>query len=319
MSVDRLLGELQAADIRVTLDGESLHVSAPTGGLTPAMREQLQARKSELVSFLRLGEQLNSYQRAIVPLQPRGNRPPMFGVAGHGGDVFAYRALARHLGNDQPFYGLQPLGYDEGTVPMTRAEDIAEYFAGQIAAFHPSGTCTITGFCAGGTIAFELARRLATSGIEVRRLILFGAPFCTWFRPAPRKLRQAMHTVVRIAHHVRALSQRGVRRWPAYVNDRLQHLRERPPEAASDPLLLRRRAVERATLEAVRAYSPGRLVGHVDIMLPAASWRRRSCVRWGKHAASSTVYYGPDDCTADSMLLAEHAPVFAALVATSER
>lgn len=61
------------------------------------------------------------------------------------GDVFAYRALAPRLGEDQPFYGLQPPGYDDGTVPMTRVEDLA--------------------------------------GITVQRLVLFGSPFCTWYRP----------------------------------------------------------------------------------------------------------------------------------------
>lgn len=321
MSVDGLLGELRAAGIRVMLDGETVRVDAPIGALTPTIRERLKARKPEIVAFLRLAEQLQSQQRAIVPLQQSGSRAPMFGVAGHNGDVFAYRALARHLGEDQPFYGLQPPGYDEGTVPVARVEELAAYFAAQIAAFHAAGSCTITGFCAGGTVAFELARQLADKGIVVQRLVLFGSPFCKWYRPGPQAIAGAMRAVARARHHMREMARLHVRRWPTYVADMVRRRRARPPEAAPDLLHLRRRGVEEATMQAVRAYTPGRFAGHVDLMLPAESWRHLaySMPRWGDYAASSALFCGPDDCTSDTMLLEEHAPVFAALVARSAR
>lgn len=321
MTVDSLLGELRAAGIRVALDGETLRVNAPNGALTPAYREQLKARKSEIVAFLRLAEQLKTQQRAIVPLQPHGDRPPMFGVAGHNGDVFAYRALAQNLGESQPFFGLQPPGYDDGTVPSTRVEELAAYFAAQIEAFHPAGACTITGFCAGGTIAFELARQLMSRGITVQRLILFGSPFCTWYRPVPQAISQVTYAITRATHHARELARLGVRGGSTYLTDMVRRLLARAPEVAPDPLLLRRSAVEEATMRAVRSYSPDRFAGHVDVMLPAVSWRHfaGSPLRWCEYAASSAVYNGPDDCTGDLMLLAKHAPLFAALVAKSAR
>ena len=99
-----------------------------------------------------------------MPLEAAGTRTPIFAVAGHNGDVFAYRALAQHLGPDQPFFGLQPPGLEEGSEPLTRVEDMARYFAEQIRAFRPVGPMSIAGFCAGGTIAFELARELTNSG-----------------------------------------------------------------------------------------------------------------------------------------------------------
>ena len=109
-------------------------------------------------------------QRAIVPLQPmirtEGTRTPIFAVPGHNGDVFCYRALARALGEDQPFYGLQPPGLDGESEPLTRIEDLAAYFAAQIRAFLPQGRCVvIAGFCAGGTVAFELAMPLRLSAV----------------------------------------------------------------------------------------------------------------------------------------------------------
>ena len=43
----------------------------------------------------------------VVPIQPKGTRPPFFCVHGLSGQVLNLRNLARHMGNDQPFYGIQ--------------------------------------------------------------------------------------------------------------------------------------------------------------------------------------------------------------------
>ena len=64
-----------------------------------------------------------------MPLQAQGRGAPVFGVPGHNGDVFCYRALARELGDEHPFFGLQPPGVDGQRAPLTRVEDIAAYFA----------------------------------------------------------------------------------------------------------------------------------------------------------------------------------------------
>ena len=158
--VPTFLAELRSRDVEVWADGDHLRCAAPAGVLTPDLRDQLQQRKSEILEFLRSAKELAQQQRAIVPLQPHGTRTPMFGVAGHNGDVFCYRALVQHLGEDQPFFGLQPPGLDGRSEPLTRVEDLAAYFAAQIRTFHPNGPCIITGFCAGGGVAFELGRQL---------------------------------------------------------------------------------------------------------------------------------------------------------------
>ena len=49
---------------------------------------------------------------SLVPIQPGGSKPPFFCVHGGGGNVLIYRELARHLGEDYPFYGLQARGLD---------------------------------------------------------------------------------------------------------------------------------------------------------------------------------------------------------------
>ena len=99
-----MLSELRSLDIRVRWDGDQLRCDAPAGVVTADLRDAIRQRKAEITEFLRAAEALSRQQRAIVPLQPRGERDPVFAVGGHNGDVFCYRALAAHLGEDQPVF-----------------------------------------------------------------------------------------------------------------------------------------------------------------------------------------------------------------------
>ena len=181
MSAATLLADLRRRDIRVWADGSDLHVSAPPGTLTPELRVRLRQHKREILQLLASGQTLAAQQRAIVPLQRAGTRTPIFGVPGHNGDVFCYRALAQALGEEQPFFGLQSPGLDGVGKPLRRVEDLAAYFAAQIRAFQPQGPYVIAGFCAGGTVAFELAQQLQRSGAQVSFVALFGSPFPSYF------------------------------------------------------------------------------------------------------------------------------------------
>src|SRR5215470_7355232 len=161
------LTDLRRRDIEVSAECERLRCNAPVGVLTDELRDELQRRKNEILEFLRSAEALARQQRAIVPLQPLGTDVPVFAVAGHNGDIFCYRWLVRHLEKNQPFFGLQAPGVDGQSKPIARVEDLAAYFAGQIRAFRPDGPYVIAGFCAGGTVAFELACQLLRDGAAV--------------------------------------------------------------------------------------------------------------------------------------------------------
>ena len=61
----------------------------------------------------------------IVPLRAGGSLPPIFAVPGVFGNVIGLADLARELGSEQPFYGLQSLGLDGGEAPVDSIEEIA--------------------------------------------------------------------------------------------------------------------------------------------------------------------------------------------------
>jgi amino acid adenylation domain-containing protein len=109
---------------------------------------------------------------SLVPIQPFGARPPFFCVHAVGGNVLEYYELARHLGTDQPFYGLQSLGLNDSQEPQTRIEDMAAHYVREITAFQPSGPYFIGGRSLGGIIAYEMARQLREQQREVRLVAL---------------------------------------------------------------------------------------------------------------------------------------------------
>jgi thioesterase domain-containing protein len=313
-----LLSELRRRDIRVWAAGAELRCNAPTGALTPELRDQLQRHKNEILDFLASVDELSGQQRAIVPLQRNGTRAPVFAVPGHNGDVFCYRALARALGEDQPFFGLQPPGLDGHGEPLTRVEDIAAYFAAQIVAFQPQGPCVIAGYCAGGTVAFELAQQLQRAGVAIRFLALFGSPYPAYFRWPTQLWQGLVEQLQRIGKHARELesqSPAGRRRYLAEELRQRKARREAEQARARDPVLVLRAKVERATLRAVQGYSPGHFAGHVHLFLPGRRWQRSgvAALRWRLVAQSLEAHSGPDGSLGHDMLREAHAAAFAEL------
>ena len=318
MNAAAFLAELRRRDIQVWAVGGELRCSAPAGALTPELREELRSRKNEILEFLASAQALAGQQRAIVPLQANGERAAVFGVPGHNGDVFCYRALAHSLGADQPFFGLQPPGVDAQSAPLTRVEDIAAYFAAQIRAFRPEAPYIIAGYCAGGTVAFELAQQLLRGGAAISFVALFGSPYPTYFRFPTQLLLRLADQAERTGNLVRELAPQSWQGRRQYLAEKLRQRKARrdaDKAAAQDPLLARRAQVERATLSAVRRYTPRTFAGRVSLFLPGGQWLRSgvAALRWRSMAQRAEEYFGPDGCTGHDMLRTPNAPAFAQL------
>jgi thioesterase domain-containing protein len=308
------LSELRRRDIQVWAVGGQLHCAAKAGALTPELREQLRERKNEILTALASAQAIAAQERAIVPLQASGTRVPVFGVPGHNGDVFCYRALAQRLDEDQPFYGLQPPGVDGQEEPLARVEDLAACFARQIVAFRPRGPYVIAGYCAGGTDAFELAQQLSRAGANVSLLALFGSPHPAYFG-LPAQLRQRLAEKVALLYDLGSRSPAEYRR---YFAERLRRRRDRigaEQAAARDPILVLRGKVERATLTGVRAYVPREYSGRLALFLPSQEWPHAR--RWRSVARRAEEYVSPSACAPQSMLREPNAAAFAELLGTA--
>ncbi|MEW6735544.1 MAG: thioesterase domain-containing protein, partial [Acidobacteriota bacterium] len=131
----------------------------------------------QLASILRQETILES-SLPLVALQPNGSKHPFFCIHAIGGNVFSYVELARHLGSQQPFYGLAALGLQDEQEPLTSIEEMASCYISAIRKVQPSGPYLIGGWSFGGVVAFELAQQLTRAGqqVEVLALIDSAAP-----------------------------------------------------------------------------------------------------------------------------------------------
>jgi thioesterase domain-containing protein/acyl carrier protein len=106
----------------------------------------------------------------LIPIQPGGTATPFFCVHPAGGDVLCYAPLARHLGADQPFYGLQSRGLSGAGEPIQKVPEMAGLYLEEIRRVQPEGPYRLGGWSLGGVVAFEMARQLRERGEEVALL-----------------------------------------------------------------------------------------------------------------------------------------------------
>ena len=112
----------------------------------------------------------------LVAIQPGGTRPPLFFVHPAAGIVFPYFALARELGPDQPFYGLQARGLDGREPPDRTIEDMARTYIEAMRAVQPRGPYFLGGFSFGCLVAFEMAQQLRRAGQALALVALVDEP-----------------------------------------------------------------------------------------------------------------------------------------------
>ncbi len=110
--------------------------------------------------------------RSLVEIQPGGTHQPFYCVHGAGGNVLNFRELARALGPEQPFYGLQARGVDGTLRPHVTLEEMASAYFREIQTVQPTGPYMIGGYSGGGLVALEIARLMTDAGHAVNLLAL---------------------------------------------------------------------------------------------------------------------------------------------------
>ncbi len=123
---------------------------------------------------------------SLVMIQAGGTRPPFFCVHAAGGNVLEYRDLARLLGPDQPFYGLQSKGLNGKEEPLTNIRDMAAHYIREMREVQTEGPYLIGGRSLGGTVAFEMACQLEAAGEEVALLALLDVYPAGYFKLLPQ-------------------------------------------------------------------------------------------------------------------------------------
>src|SRR5262249_3141333 len=108
----------------------------------------------------------------IVPLQPKGSKPPIFCVHPLGGHVMRYYELAQLLGTEQPFFGVQGRDVVDISEDFQSLEEMARAYVKAMRETQPNGPYQLGGYSFGSFVAFEMAQQLMRAGEEVSLLFL---------------------------------------------------------------------------------------------------------------------------------------------------
>jgi aspartate racemase len=164
---------------------------------------------------------------SLVMIQGNGTRRPFFCVHAVGGNVLEYHDLARLLGPDQPFYGLQAKGLNGRDEPHTTINEMAAHYIREMREVQPEGPYLIGGRSSGGTIAFEMTCQLKAEGEEVALLALLDVYPAGYFKLFPKGngLREQMQRRTRrVTSHVNNLRQLGLLEKLTYLLEKLSYV-----------------------------------------------------------------------------------------------
>ncbi|WP_217545222.1 non-ribosomal peptide synthetase [Streptomyces sp. GbtcB6] len=120
-------------------------------------------------------ESSGSALEVLLPLNLRGDGPPLFCFHPAGGLAWVYARLIQHLPADQRLYGLQTRGLTQlRDVPAT-VEEIAADYVNEIRSVQPHGPYRLLGWSSGGVLAHATAALLQQEGQSVDFLVLIDA------------------------------------------------------------------------------------------------------------------------------------------------
>jgi len=218
----------------------------------------------------------------LIPLQPHGGRPPLFLAPPGGGHVVCYHPLAGLLGGDQPVYGLQARGIDDGELPLETVEEVAAYFASAVRELHPDGPYLLGGWSFGGLVAWEMGRQMRAAGDDVALVAMLDTGV-----PTPRhRIQDDTLDHARVLQRIVA----DLIGWAGASLVRVDRITQLPPrqqaieavrmvnqpralpESRVDEILTLTR-VRQANLGALVSYDPPAYDGHLTYVRTAASDR----------------------------------------------
>lgn len=200
--------------------------------------------------------------------------PPLCWIpAGRGYSLLRFREASEHLDAAISTYGLSsrlpPAGEEFSTV-----EERAAALVELLAAAQPRGPCCLAGFCAGGLVAYEAARRLRAAGREVGLTMLINTSFPEHRVAAGddwrRRWQHGRHELRRAGGHARAFvvrpnarDARGALRplawpWRAYRRRRQAWADESPAEEGT-----------RRAFAVLSRYRPRPYAGRLQLVLTA--------------------------------------------------
>jgi thioesterase domain-containing protein/acyl carrier protein len=106
---------------------------------------------------------------SIVRIQPLGDKTPIIAIE----NTMSYYNLARRIGTDRPFLGVQLFDPSNPRLLTHRnMNEVAAAYVRVIRESRPRGPFILIGLCAGGVIAYEAAQQLRQAGESVPLVVM---------------------------------------------------------------------------------------------------------------------------------------------------
>ncbi len=198
---------------------------------------------------------------------------PLFCFPGSSNDIVGFFHLARRLGDDQAVTAFRfPAG-----IPSIQA--LASRYVEEMLAAQPEGACRLAGMCAGGFVAYEVARQLSARGRTVELLAILDCYNHDWGARLTRRARAGYRldllrrrvayqwnvlgtagpggAAARLRGKLRAFSETARQRWHERASGWLRRSGLRSGMSFDDPTTAIRRAAAR--------YAPAPFDGRLDL------------------------------------------------------
>jgi amino acid adenylation domain-containing protein len=133
--------------------------------------------------------------KSLVAIKPSGSKNPLYIIHGDGLNVLNFSQLAKHVGKDQPVYGLQALGLNGVDEPIDSLPVIAYHYMQEIIQHNPRGPYLLAGYSSGGYVAMEIRKQMEAQGRQVKMLIIFDTDaekteYKDWYSLLPKKAKR---------------------------------------------------------------------------------------------------------------------------------
>ncbi len=155
----------------------------------------------KLANFIQSEDRSHAWS-SLVPIKDGGRQAPLFLVHGAEGNVLLYRDLAHSLDDERPVFGLQSSGLDGQSKIAGSVEEMAADYIEEIKGVQSQGPYFLAGYCLGGTIAFEMARRLEESGDQVAFLGLLETYNIQAIRSERKAYRKFANLLLNVYFHI---------------------------------------------------------------------------------------------------------------------
>lgn len=210
-----------------------------------------------------------------VTMKPGSGGPPVFMLPGAAGSILQIAPLAAAIAVPAPVYAVKPRGLEPGETPCDSLAAMAEHAVGVMTKLQPEGPFLLIGYSAGGLVALETARLLATAGRDVPLVVLLDTypsretwPFACHVEIIVRQAFRALWTLRRLTlRQAFGDVARRLRSLLLYLTASGLRL-VAPPALVAEGSDAASRRVHLATYQAGEAYRPLPYAGRVVFMQP---------------------------------------------------